>query len=57
MAVESTAGGIVVTGEHINLFGARACLGALSMEINTGMRMSRGRSAFDAANGWSTTKV
>lgn len=49
MAVEElSGGGFVVTGEHIPLFRLITLASALSIEITTGLKMSRGLSAVQA---------
>lgn len=50
MAIEVTDTGITITGEHIALHQGVALAHALALEVNTGMRASRGRSAMQAAN-------
>lgn len=42
MAIEVGEGGTVITGEHIHLFNHLRIASALGLEINTGMKMSRG---------------
>jgi len=42
MAIEQTPGGTVFTGAHIHLRNEAALVAALALEVNTGMRHSRG---------------
>lgn len=50
MAIEKTdGGGFVVTGRHIELYRLKTIQSALALEINTGMKMSRGGSVMKAA--------
>ncbi len=51
MAITSDgAGNIVIDGEHILIFQLLALQGALSIEINTGLRHSRGSTMLEAAH-------
>jgi hypothetical protein len=50
MGIEHTEGvGTMVTGEHIELFRLMALASALALEVNTGMKMSHGRSPMTVA--------
>lgn len=49
MAVEETGAGVMITGEHIQLYVAMSTCSALALEVNTGLRHPRG-SVMEAAN-------
>ncbi len=49
MAIEIHDGGLTLTGEHLNLFALISLAHGLALEINTGMKMSRGGSPMLAA--------
>lgn len=48
MAVEQTAGGMTITGEHIDLYRVLMLRRALRLEIKTGMKMHRGANVGNA---------
>lgn len=50
MAVESNAGGIMITGEHVHMHQHVVTAHALALELNTTMRASRRGSVMLAAN-------
>lgn len=49
MAITGDDGGITITGEHIELFHLMRVASALGLEINTGLKMSRGGSTMSVA--------
>lgn len=49
MAVESTEGGITITGEHIQAFQLTRVAYALAIEVNTGLKVGRGGSLMTLA--------
>lgn len=50
MAIEHSNSGTLITGEHIELFNLMRAASALGLEINTGMKMSRGVNSREVAN-------
>ncbi len=50
MAIETDNGGIMVTGEHIEMMREVTVASGLALEVNTGMVASRGVSMMLAAN-------
>jgi hypothetical protein len=51
MAIENHSAGITITGEHIQLFHLMRVQAGLALEINTGMKLSGGRSTMKLAKG------
>lgn len=51
MAIEVTeSGSMMITGEHVEVYRLLAIQSMLALEINTGMKMSRGGSPMAVAN-------
>lgn len=49
MAIEVSEGGTLITGEHVKMFQHLRIASALGLEINTGLKMSRGGSMMQLA--------
>jgi hypothetical protein len=49
MPIEVTAGGTMVTGKGIGLYRLLAMRSALGLQLKTGMKLSRGLSAYSMA--------
>lgn len=52
MAIETTEGGTMVTGEHVGLFRLLALKSALALEINTSMKASSRFNAMRLGKDW-----
>lgn len=50
MAIEKTEGGVLITGPHIHYARFVTVAAGLALEINTGMKVSHGRSLIQVAN-------
>lgn len=50
MAIETNAGGTLITGEHIDVYRTLMIRRGLKLEIETGMKLSRGANMMRAAN-------